>query len=455
MSTSNKHIPVNYKLPDVRFKQNKLLSKEAFINVNCHLLKQGVWVYFILLIFEGALRKWMLPGLATPLLLVRDPLALWIVVSIWQKGLLPANPYLIGVIIISIAGVFTSTLLGHGSITVALFGLRILLIHFPMMFAIGRLFNNEDVFKIGVVALWISVPMTVLIALQFYSPQTAWVNRGVGGDMSGAGFSGAEGYMRPPGTFSFTNGVALFYGFIAPFIFYYWFYSKRINRLVLISATIALIVAIPLSISRGLFFQIAVTMIFSFLIVIRKPKYTVKLIFACVGGVIALIALAQTSFFNIAIGAFTSRFDTANNVEGGFEGVLIDRYLGGMVGALTSNELIPFWGYGLGMGTNAGSMLLTGEKAFLIAEGEWGRLVGELGFLMGLCIIIIRLGFCLKLALASYQEMVNGNLLPWLLLSFGLLTIPQGQWAQPTALGFSTLIGGLLIASLRPVQINK
>jgi len=33
-----------------------------------------------------------------------------------------------------------------------------------------------------------------------------------------------------------------------------------------------------------------------------------------------------------------------------------------------------------------------------------------------------------------------------MLLSFALLIIPQGQWAQPTSLGFSTLIGGLMIA---------
>src|SRR3546814_1990531 len=46
-----------------------------------NLLKQGIWVYFILLIFEGALRKWVLPGLATPLLVVRDPVALLLLLA--------------------------------------------------------------------------------------------------------------------------------------------------------------------------------------------------------------------------------------------------------------------------------------------------------------------------------------------------------------------------------------
>jgi hypothetical protein len=34
------------------------------------------WVYFWLIIFEGAIRKWLLPGLSTPLLVIRDPIAM-------------------------------------------------------------------------------------------------------------------------------------------------------------------------------------------------------------------------------------------------------------------------------------------------------------------------------------------------------------------------------------------
>ena len=40
------------------------------------LLKKLFWAYFLLLIFEGALRKWVMPQLSAPLLLIRDPLAL-------------------------------------------------------------------------------------------------------------------------------------------------------------------------------------------------------------------------------------------------------------------------------------------------------------------------------------------------------------------------------------------
>ena len=39
-------------------------------------LKIAIWLYLLLWIFEGALRKWILPSLATPLLVVRDPIAI-------------------------------------------------------------------------------------------------------------------------------------------------------------------------------------------------------------------------------------------------------------------------------------------------------------------------------------------------------------------------------------------
>ncbi|MEJ8800533.1 hypothetical protein [Pontibacter sp. H249] len=417
-------------------------------------LRRGVWLYFILLIMEGALRKWFLPGLATPLLIVRDPIALWLVLSVWQRGQLPLTAYVAGCVGIGVVGIFTAVFLGHGSIPVALFGARILLIHFPLMFVIGRIFTQADVIKLGRVTLMIAIPMAILTAMQFYSPQSAWVNRGLGGSEEGAGFSGAMGYFRPPGTFSFTNGLSLFFSFVAPFVFYFWIRSEKISKFILIGGTLALLASIPLSISRSLLFSVLVTMLFTVIGVAFKPKFLGRIIVACIGLIIALAALSQTSFFQTAFEAFTSRFETANSVEGGVEGVLVDRYLGGLIGQITGNADIPLFGYGIGMGTNVGSMLLAGKVKYLIAEGEWGRLIGELGLLMGMGMILLRLGFCAKVTWAAYTKLRSGDLLPWVLLSFGLLVIPQSQWAQPTALGFSTLIGGLIIASMRGTECS-
>src|SRR5438552_13164248 len=185
-------------------------------------LKAAIWLYFFLLIFEGALRKWVFPSLSNPLLVIRDPIAIWIFITARNKGYLKFNPYSFFMIMVGVIGIFTAVTVGHGNFYVAAFGARIYILQFPLIFAIGKIFEWEDVVKMGRAMLWISLPMTVLIGLQFYSPQDAWVNRGLGSDTAGAGFSGAMGYFRPPGTFSFTTGVSLFYGFVAAYIFYFW-----------------------------------------------------------------------------------------------------------------------------------------------------------------------------------------------------------------------------------------
>ncbi len=416
------------------------------------MLKYGIWAYFILLIFEGALRKWVAPGLATPLLVVRDPIGIYLILKAWEQRRLPANLIMGSIIFIGIFELYTAIFMGHGNLPVAIYGARILLIHFPLMFVIGSIMDQEDVIKIGKVMIWLAVPMVILIGFQFYSPQSAWINRGVGGNMEGSGFQGALGYFRPSGTFSFTSGNALFFNLLTPFVLYFWLVPNKINIFILIGATIALLAAIPLSISRGLFFSIGVSVIFALAVVLRNPRYIGKLLVIGAAGLTIILILGNYEFFQTATFAFTARFETANKTEGGVEGVLLGRYLGGLIEAVTGGASgnTPFFGHGLGMGTNVGSMLLTGEAKFLIAEGEWGRVIGEMGFLFGFAVILIRLGFCFKLATASYMMIAKKNILPWLLLSFALLVIPQGQWAQPTILGFSTLAGGLVIASLKP-----
>ncbi|MBC7687050.1 MAG: hypothetical protein H7211_02605 [Aquabacterium sp.] len=423
--------------------------------VSNKLIKKGIWLYLLLLIFEGALRKWFLPGLATPLLIIRDPVALWILIMASKRGMLNLNSYILWMGGIAIAGTFTAIFLGHGNLFVALFGARILLLHFPLIFVIGKVFTYRDVVNMGKAIVYISIPMAMLVAMQFYSPQSAWVNRGVGGDQAGAGFSGALGFFRPPATFSFITGTVSFYTLTASFIIFFWLNRSGINRIILYGATAALIIVIPLSISRSLFFGVLVTLFFAAIAISRKSEYIGKMIF---GGIIIAIVftfLGSQSFFATGTEAFATRFETANQQEGGVQGVLVDRFLGGMWGALVASSNQPIFGLGQGLGTNVGSMLTTGGLSFLISEGEWGRVIGEMGPILGLLIIFFRLKLSGQVAVASFKKLSAGNLLPWLLLSIVLINVPQGQWAQPTSLGFSVLVCGLTIAAIKGSPLSK
>jgi len=428
---------------------NKAAQIQGVSNVDAIALKRSVWLYFFLIVFEGALRKWVLPSLATPLLIIRDPIAIWLIYQLYNRGLLPSSIYLKSMAWLSIIGIATAMIFGHGNVLVALFGARIYMIHFTLIFAIGKVFDREDVLEMGRVLLWLSIPMAILIGMQFYSPQSAWVNLGIGGDESGGGFSGAMGYFRPPGTFSFTNGVYLFFGLVGCFLFYFLLSGKKENKFMLLGASVGILAAIPFSISRSLTFTLGVTAIFVMMSALRKPENLLKMVFTIIGLVALVVILSKVSVFETAIEAFLARFSNAGESEGGLEGTLGNRYVGGMIGSLLRSTQQPFFGYGIGMGTNVGSMLLTGGLTFLIDEGEWGRILGEMGAIMGILIILIRVGLSFKMLGFAYQKMVTGDILPWIILSYTLTVLPQGQWSQPTSLGFTVLSAGLVFASLR------
>ncbi|WP_257710809.1 hypothetical protein [Gramella sp. MT6] len=413
------------------------------------LYKRGVWLYFWLLIFEGALRKWILPGLAEPLLVVRDPLAIWLIYKCFTNNIWRPNNYVVVMWGLTILSLAITMIMGHGNLVVAIYGFRIMAIHFPLIFVIGKIFNKNDVIELGRIMLWTTIAMTILVGIQFYSPQSAWVNIGVGGDTQGSGFSGAAGFYRVPGTFSFTNGLSLFYGFSAAYIFYFWasLGVVKVNKLILIISSVALLAAIPLSISRGVLMEIILSAIFMFAIVGKDPRTIKSIIAVVIASVGLFFALGNFSFFETASSAFVERFNVASSVEGGLEGTLLDRFLGGLYMAVTDANA-SFTGLGLGMGTNAGAKMMLGRREFLIAEGEWGRLIGEMGFILGVIAILIRGSLVIQMLKKSWSAIKLENKLPWMLMSFGAVNILQGQWAQPTALGFSALIGGLVIASL-------
>ena len=83
----------------------------------------------------------------------------------------------------------------------------------------------------------------------------------------------------------------------------------------------------------------------------------------------------------------------------------------------------------------------------MVTGGEWGGLVREMGPLLGIVTILIRVVIALHFSFKGWLYLVKGNALPWLLVSFGFLQLVTANWAQPTAMGFAIFTCGLVIAS--------
>src|SRR5690606_28999820 len=116
-----------------------------------------------------------------------------------------------------------------------------------------------------------NILMTIIVYFQFSSPQTAFINIGIGGEGS-AGFSGAMGYSRPPGTFSFTTGLSIFYTAASVFIYYFWLSKDSCSKILLCASTIALVIALPLTISRGAVVAVLIVGLFAIMASVTSAK---------------------------------------------------------------------------------------------------------------------------------------------------------------------------------------
>src|SRR3954464_11239653 len=64
-------------------------------------IRNVIWLYFWLLLIEGARRKWVVPDLSTPLLVVRDPVVLVIYLLSFRARVVPWNPWVVALIILA------------------------------------------------------------------------------------------------------------------------------------------------------------------------------------------------------------------------------------------------------------------------------------------------------------------------------------------------------------------
>ena len=63
-------------------------------------VRKLLWVYFWLLLLEGALRKWIVPQLSNPLLVIRDPFVLAIYYYALRAHVFPRNGWTISLLIL-------------------------------------------------------------------------------------------------------------------------------------------------------------------------------------------------------------------------------------------------------------------------------------------------------------------------------------------------------------------
>jgi hypothetical protein len=289
--------------------------------------------------------------------------------------------------------------------------------------------------------------MTFLLILQFTSPQGAFINRLPGGE---SGLAGALGRFRPPGTFSFITGTVQYYTLTVGFLLSALFERRYFPILMTVVISAAILLSVPLSISRTLFLNIGIVLAAG-IYAVHKAGGSFKLFGRLlIIPVLGLFAASQFEIFDEGIETFRDRWETSTSEErGGVRTAIVGRYLNDLIKPIRYAPHVELFGRGIGIGTQAGANLATGERGFLAGEGEWERLVFEMGGIFGLATIGFRVFLTFKLGIMSHKLLASKNILPWLLFSTTALLIFNGQWGQPTTLGFSVLGAGLTLAATR------
>lgn len=417
-------------------------------------IQRFIWLYFWLLIFEGVLRKWLLPGLSVPLLIVRDPVLLLAYFYAFRCQLLPDNRFTRSTLALALlsfpAGLVATVYTDFSNISVVLFGLRTNFLHLPLIFLIPKVFDRTDVLRFGRVVLLLALPMALLMAAQFAVGPEAFLNRGAGEDASQ--IISVFGRIRPAGTFSFVNGTSLFFALSTASLLYGFLQPGVYSRPLLTAAGFALPIALAVSGSRSTILGVALVFAAMFVGLLLQPRLARGAVRVALFIGFAGLSLSFLPTFNEALNVTTTRLELASTAEGG----LAQRFIGSYQDTFNGLLSVPLLGYGLGMGTNAGAALLGLKGRFLLAEAEWPRVVRESGPILGFGYILLRLAIAVWMGKLALRCVSTGNLLP--LLSFAAcgLNIISGQFGQPTSLGFAVFGGGLCLAAMRvPVVLES
>lgn len=419
----------------------------------------------VLLVLEGAIRKWLLPGYGRILFFVRDPfvIAIYCVALAsgwWPRGRALLNACLaFGAVGLLLAGL--QTMAGatelRTQLLLGVYGWRNYFLYVPLLFVIGATFRRADLAFVCRLLLVLAIPMAALVVLQFFSPLNARINVGIAEDAAlqfkGLGLNAF--HTRPMGTFTSDVGQREFIVSTAAFAIATWLVAAR-QRLapwwLLAVGTAAALTCLAVSGSRGAMVHVGLLMgaAVGSAFVLKAGAGTLRAL--VIPPVLLIVAVwLYPIVFPAGHEAFTQRWDAASGVESqNFQWGLIGRSLYNFVDFVDLMGSTPVFGYGLGLAGNASILMGVEIDGFSgWTETDWARHVVDLGPLFGPAYMVFRValvGWLTALALRALRR--RGDPLALLLVTYAGVQMLQGQLTGHGSVnGFAWVFCGLALAA--------
>lgn len=281
--------------------------------------RRSVKIVFLLLVLEGALRKWVLPQANEMIYFLKDVVILGTYFNFYlfsdsDKSLLKKNNF-INVLIFLVLGwclfqVFNPSL---GSPLIGIFGLRAYFLYLPLIWMLPSLFQSEaELYNFLRSHLLLLIPVGLIGIVQFFSPATSFINRYSNEEGPAVATFGVNSATRITGTFSYINNYAVYlivcFGLLVFMLSIKQSWGWKLASLV---EMFFVVINSFMTGSRGtIFAEILILIGFLSLKILTKPASIFPLIKQLIIPIL-IVVIAASTWFLPAINAFFLR-TTAN-----------------------------------------------------------------------------------------------------------------------------------------------
>jgi hypothetical protein len=426
--------------------------------------QQALFGVFVLLVFEGALRKWVFPWGQAGIYLVKDAILLAVYFGFLSDGqrnqpaLRAAGAIKIVLILSFVWGCLEVLNPNSPSILVGLVGLKTYFLYVPVAFILPyAIKSREHLFDLIRRYLIMAIPVAVLGFVQIAAGPESRLNTYVSysEDVEAAGIRFGEAYelVRASGTFSFISGYTTFLSFVS-FLAIGYNMARRWRFKNNIAPILALILAIGAMFttgSRAPIYTLVATgpLILGMAVVSRvlAPQTAMRLSI-----LIPIIAIVAVSLSSRAYEGFVAR--ATYGVDDTVYYRVISAPLDQTIGALLE---APALGFGIGTTHAAGLTIMQTDEFWwlhgLLVEEEPARVTEELGVIGLILIYFVRFliaTFALRCAM-SFKDPAYRSL-GIVLMAYLAVYILVGSINNPTAGFYYWGALGLLLAMQRLEQ---
>jgi hypothetical protein len=341
-------------------------------------------LFGVLIVFQGMLRKWVLPPLATPLYIAKDISLLGALLLFGAQHKIRLTTPLRQTVLpvlwggLSFIVILQSFNLNVPSLAVGVLGIRSYLLYSTLLvlLPVALEYVQKPKRVLIIIALTVIVPVLLLGMYQYTQPVGSWINQYVADDAQAVG---VMSHPRITGTFSYIGGMGAFLSFslffslglfLAGLTHQHRFYQVLGGSLLALSLVVA-----PMNGSRSVVLGMLIPLPLVLYAILRRRRRGLAVIaslclLTVVGGYIA----SENAWLTQGWEVIEHRLETASDQDTRVQNMLLDPIRKVPVGGLL--------GYGTGATHQAASALSEGGRLQIKGvgyEGELGRVLIELG----------------------------------------------------------------------------